>query len=176
MNIQNVVASTSLRKKLKLEELLQQLENSEYQPDTFPGLVYRIKDPSATFLIFQTGNVICVGSRSVQQAKKAVGKLISILKDNKISIPKNPKITIENVVVSDSLGTKINIDEIVFILENSEYSPDTFPGVIYRIDKPKASFLLFSSGKIICAGTRTIQQAKKAVEVLKKKLKKAGAI
>jgi len=57
MQIQNVVASVDLKTRLPLERLLEELELSEYQPDTFPGLVFRFHDPSATFLIFQTGKI-----------------------------------------------------------------------------------------------------------------------
>ena len=176
MELQNVVASANLNTKLRLEMLLENLNDSEYQPDTFPGLVYRLENPSASFLIFQTGKIVCIGSRSIPKAKKAINTLVGILRKIGISIPKNFRVSIENIVVSDFLGKRIDIDNLVFNLENSEYTPDTFPGVVYRIEDPKASFLIFSSGKIICAGTRTIPTARKAIDILKKRLKEANVI
>ncbi len=176
MQIQNVVASVNLDRKLSLEKLLESLERSEYQPDTFPGLVYRIENPSATFLIFQTGKIICIGSKTIAQAKQAIAELVKIFKGLGIRMPKEYKVNVENIVVTDTLGEKINVDELVFALPESEYTPDTFPGVVYRISDPKVSFLIFGSGKIVCAGAKTIADAKKAVDILKKKLKSIGVL
>ncbi|MBI5347297.1 MAG: TATA-box-binding protein [Candidatus Aenigmarchaeota archaeon] len=176
MQIQNVVASVNLERKLSLEKLLESLDKSEYQPDTFPGLVYRINNPSATFLIFQTGKIICIGSKTIAQAKQAVGELVKIFRGLGMKMPKEYKINVENIVVTDTLGEKINVDELVFSLPESEYTPDTFPGVVYRITDPKVSFLIFGSGKIVCAGAKTIADSKKAVDILRKKLKSIGVL
>jgi transcription initiation factor TFIID TATA-box-binding protein len=176
MELQNVVASVDLAKRLVLEDLLVKLPDSEYQPDTFPGLVYRIQKPNATFLIFQTGKIIAVGNKTIPNAKKAVKALVAEFRKLGISMPNSYKVKIENIVVSDSIGKKIDIDRLVFKLDGSEYTPDTFPGVIYRIENPKASFLIFSSGKLICAGASSLSNARKALEELKKRLKDCGAM
>ncbi len=176
MQIQNVVVSVDLKRKLSLERLLESLEKSEYQPDTFPGLVYRIDNPSASFLIFQTGKVICIGSKNIPSAKQAIDELVKRLRNLGIRIGKDYKVNVENIVVTDFLGKRINVDELVFALPESEYTPDTFPGVVYRITEPKTSFLIFGSGKIVCAGAKTVAEAKKAVEILKKKLVKIGVL
>jgi len=80
-------------------------------------------------------------------------------------------IKIENVVASTSLGIPVKLDKLVSALDGVEYEPEQFPGLVYRIDDSRVTFLLFGSGKIICTGGRSIQDVKKAVAKADKKLK-----
>ena len=48
------------------------LENIEYEPEQFPGLVFRMKDPKVVILIFSTGKVICTGARSKENVDQAL--------------------------------------------------------------------------------------------------------
>ena len=68
------------------------------------------------------------------------------------------------------------MDKIAFNLENSEYEPEQFPGLVYRMVDPKVAFLLFGSGKIVCTGGRTIADVHRAVEKVYKKLKSIKAL
>jgi len=85
-------------------------------------------------------------------------------------------IRIENIVASARVGTELNLDQIAFSLENAEYEPEQFPGLVYRMDEPRVAFLLFGSGKIVCTGGRTITDVGKAVKKLSEKLKSIKAI
>ena len=89
---------------------------------------------------------------------------------------KDFKIRIENIVASASLGVEISLEKIVSKLEGMEYEPEQFPGLVYRMDDPKVAFLLFSSGKIVCTGARSVKDVKKAVEKIYKKLNSIKAI
>jgi transcription initiation factor TFIID TATA-box-binding protein len=60
---------------------------------------------------------------------------------------------------------------IAFTLENTEYEPEQFPGLVFRMDDPRVTFLLFGSGKIICTGGRSIADVHRAVEKIDKKLR-----
>jgi len=176
MKIQNIVASIDFKKKLPLDTLSRILEKSEYQPEQFPGLIYRTDDPKACFLIFQSGKIICVGSKNIKKVALAFKELSKDLRKSKTTIPRKFKISIENIVATDKIAKELNLDDIAFKLEDSEYEPDTFPGVVYRIQNPKASFLLFSSGKIVCAGAKSTVQIKEAIVILKKRLRAIKAI
>jgi len=176
MEIQNIVASVDFKRKLPLDKLSRTLEKSEYQPEQFPGLIYRIDEPKAAFLIFQSGKIICVGSKSIKAVALAFKELSKKLRKSKTTIPRKFKIVVENIVATDKIAKELNLDDIVFKLKETEYEPDTFPGVIYRLQDPKASFLLFSSGKIVCAGARKASEIKKAILILKKRLREIKAI
>ena len=80
-------------------------------------------------------------------------------------------IKIENVVASASLGVPIKLEKLVSSMEGVEYEPEQFPGLVYRMDDPKVTFLLFGSGKIICTGGRSIEDIKRAVLKVDRKLR-----
>ena len=86
------------------------------------------------------------------------------------------RIRIENIVASAKLNANLNLDKIAFSLENSEYEPEQFPGLVYRISKPKAAALIFGSGKIVCTGARSIEDVRKAVRKVSRKLKEISAL
>ncbi|KXA92877.1 hypothetical protein AKJ65_06910, partial [candidate division MSBL1 archaeon SCGC-AAA259E19] len=80
--IVNVVLRVSYKDvKFDLEKIVTNLEGAEYNPEVYPGLTYRISEPKATFLLFTTGNVNCMGAKSVEGAEKAVGKLTNKLQN-----------------------------------------------------------------------------------------------
>jgi len=176
IKIENIVASASLNIKIPLEKVVEHLEGTEYEPEQFPGLVYRIKDPKAATLIFSSGKIVCTGARSVTDVKKVVKKVVDMLRKSKIGDPKSYVIQIENIVASAKLESRLSLDKIAFELENSEYEPEQFPGLVYRIKDPKAAFLLFSTGKIVCTGIKKVEDIEIAVRMVSKKLKSIGAL
>ena len=172
ITIQNIVASVNLNTKIDLDKVVKHLEGTEYEPEQFPGIVYRFKDPKVATLIFSSGKIVVTGARTVDDVNKVVKKLAKLLKDGGIANPKSPTIQVENIVASAKLNMELNLDKIAFDLENSEYEPDQFPGLVYRMSDPKCAFLLFSSGKVVCTGARTIEEVESAVKTVSKRLKK----
>ena len=59
-------------------------------------------------------------------------------------------------------------------LENAEYEPEQFPGLVFRITEPRVAFLLFSSGKIICTGAHSLEDVSRALDKFKEKLEEIG--
>lgn len=172
IKIENVVASTDIKKIISLDKLLNVLESSEYEPEQFPGLVYRLDNPKVATLIFRSGKIICVGARSTSAAKEALKKTVRNIKKIGIRFNENNlKVKIENIVVAVNLGRDLNLDQLAFQLENSEYEPEQFPGLVYRIYDPKVAFLLFSSGRVVCAGAKSLDSVKKAVAKLEATLR-----
>jgi len=171
IKIENVVASTDIKKVISLDKLLTVLESSEYEPEQFPGLVYRLDEPKVATLIFRSGKIICVGAQSTSAAKEALRKTVKNIKKIGVRVNENAiKVKIENIVVAINLGKELNLDQLAFKLEGSEYEPEQFPGLVYRIEEPKVAFLLFSSGRLVCAGAKSIDQVKLALKKLKKRL------
>jgi len=56
------------------------LDNTEYEPEQFPGLVYKLKGTKATFLLFSNGKIVCTGTKSEEEVHEALDKLIVNLK------------------------------------------------------------------------------------------------
>ena len=84
IKVENIVASAALGIRIPLEMLVEHLEGTEYEPEQFPGLVYRVKDPKAATLIFSSGKIVCTGARSVEDVSTVVKKLVKVLKEKKI--------------------------------------------------------------------------------------------
>ena len=86
------------------------------------------------------------------------------------------EIKLENIVASTEFADKLDLDLIAHSLEGSEYEPEQFPGLVYRIDEPRISILLFGSGKVVCAGAKKVEDVEKAVEKLSEKLRELGIL
>ncbi len=176
IKIENVVASGTLNVRVPLDVLVAKVPGTEYEPEQFPGLVYRMKDPKAASLVFTSGKLVCTGARSPYLARKAMNNVIEKIKSIGVKVPPKPKIRIENIVASAKIDGVLKLNEIAFLLENAEYEPEQFPGLVYRMKDPNVAFLLFGSGKIVCTGGRNVKDVEKAIDKLEKKLKSINAL
>lgn len=176
INIENVVASATLKQNIDLNAIVRIFPGVEYRPEQFPGLVYRLKKPKTATLIFNSGKMVCTGAKSERQAKKAVMKVIDDLKRNGIVIVGKPEIQIQNIVASAGLGGYIDLEKSTYSLKRTMYEPEQFPGLIYRMDDPKVVILLFASGKLVCTGAKKEQDVGIAVKKLKETLESKNLI
>ncbi len=164
--IVNIVVSTNLEHDVPLEKMAAMLSNTEYNPEQFPGLVLRIKEPETSALIFSSGKIVCTGANSLEEAERSVEKIVDSVEEIGIEIRVKPDITIQNMVASGNIGMDVNLNKLAMKLENTEYEPEQFPGLVYKLMAAKATFLLFTNGKIVCTGTKSEEQVDKAVEKL----------
>lgn len=172
IKIVNIVVSTSLEHDIPLEKMAATLSNTEYNPEQFPGLVIRIKEPKTSALIFSSGKVVCTGARTIKEVEESLKKIIKSLEKINIKIKVKPEINIQNIVASGSVGMILNLNTLAMKLENTEYEPEQFPGLVYKLREAKATFLLFSNGKIVCTGTKSENEVHQAVDMLVANLKK----
>jgi transcription initiation factor TFIID TATA-box-binding protein len=171
LKIQNIVATASLGKEVPLTKLAKTVQNTEYNPEQFPGLVLRVKEPKSAVLVFSSGNLVCTGTKSISQVKEVIDQVIKILKKINVKVTDIPKITVQNIVASGNINMSLNLNVLALELENTEYEPEQFPGLVYKLDNPTATFLLFSNGKLVCTGTKNNQQLKDSMDQLIKTLK-----
>jgi len=180
VKIENIVASATAKHRIELNSVVRAFPDAEYRPERFPGLVFRLKKPKTSTLIFGSGKMICTGARSENEARRALRKLVKVLKKGGILIVGNPEMKIVNVVATVNLGGSVDLLE----LYESErgmrgkivYEPEQFPGLIYRMDSPRAVFLIFSSGKLVCTGARKEEDVHQAAIKLHRKLEEKNLI
>ena len=177
--IVNIVISSSLEHEIPLEKMAATLSNTEYNPEQFPGLVIRIKDPKTSALIFSSGKIVCTGGRNIPDIEKSIQKIIKSLEKINIKITVTPKIIIQNIVASGEINMDLNLNVLAMKLKNTEYEPEQFPGLVYKMDVKDAkgktftvTFLLFSNGKIVCTGTKEEDHIAISIKALKEQLKK----
>ena len=85
-------------------------------------------------------------------------------------------INIQNVVASAALNQKVDLNAVVKSYPTAEYHPDRFPGLVFRLKRPKTATLIFSSGKMICTGAKSGKESRRAIMKVVKELKKNGII
>ncbi|MEB3787264.1 MAG: TATA-box-binding protein [Desulfurococcales archaeon] len=176
VNIENIVATVILNQPLDLNLIETRIPDVDYNPDQFPGLVYRLNEPKVTALIFKSGKMVVTGSKSVKQLVYAVKKLLKTLIENGIQIRGKPQIQIQNIVASANLKVNIDLERAAEVLERSMYEPEQFPGLIYRMTKPRVVLLIFSSGKMVITGAKREDEVYEAVDRIYETLKKTGCI
>jgi transcription initiation factor TFIID TATA-box-binding protein len=92
-------------------------------------------------------------------------------------VPKSKAIiNIENVVASATLNQKVDLNAVVKSYPGVEYRPEQFPGLVFRLKRPKTATLIFNSGKMVCTGAKSEKEARRAVMKVIKELKKGGII
>ena len=178
IKIENVVASTTLGEELDLQTIALTLDGAEYEPEQFPGLIYRLKDPKTATLLFRSGKVVCTGAKSLEQVEVAIKKVAKQIEKAGVKLKMQPKPDVQNIVASSDLGQEINLNAIAISLglERVEYEPEQFPGLVYRIDVPKVVVLLFGSGKLVCTGAKKEEDVEAAVNKITEELKAAGLL
>jgi len=129
IKIENVVASTTIAKELDLNKLSTSLPDGEYEPDQFPGLVLRMKDPKTAALLFRSGKVVCTGAKTIEDVAKAIDKVCRKVEKAGFEVYKKPEITVQNIVASANLHAELNLNAIALAvgLEKIEYEPEQFP-------------------------------------------------
>jgi transcription initiation factor TFIID TATA-box-binding protein len=172
LTVQNIVATASLGKPVSLTKLAVSQSNTDYNPEQFPGLVLRIAKPKSAVLVFSSGNLVCTGTKSIEQVREVVNQVIKQLRKINVKITDKPKITVQNIVASGSIDLKLNLNYLALALENTEYEPEQFPGLVYKLIEPNATFLLFSNGKLVCTGTKNKKQLDESMVLLNEHINK----
>ncbi len=174
VSVENVVASASVDQHIDLIDLTKKFPDTEYHPEQFPGLVFRLKTPRTATLIFRTGKMVCTGAKSEEMAIKAVRTVVQKLRKGGIKIKKDAVIVVQNIVASINLGGKIHLEKAARTLPRSMYEPEQFPGLIHRMLDPKTVILLFASGKLVCTGGKNEKDVFRSVNNLHNMLEEKG--
>ena len=166
IDIVNVVVSATINQRLDLKEITKKFPDVEWNPDQFPGAVFRLKNPKTATLLFRSGKMICTGGKSEELARKAVSKVVQKLRKGGIKIKKDATMTVQNIVASINLGGRVHLEEVARRLPRSMYEPEQFPGLIHRMLDPKTVILIFSTGKLVCTGAKTDKDVYRSVNQL----------
>jgi transcription initiation factor TFIID TATA-box-binding protein len=178
IEIQNVVASTSLASQLDLRAIADKLDGAEYAPDEFPGLIYRLKKPKTAILLFHSGKVVCTGGKSQKEVEESIRTISRLIRTAGQKVTSRPVIEVQNIVSTADLESEIDLNSIALTLglDRVEYEPEQFPGLVYRLEEPRVVVLLFGSGKLVLTGARKPADAQRAAELVKNDLTRAGLL
>lgn len=162
--LQNIVCTVNLACKLDLKKIALHARNAEYNPKRFAAVIMRIRDPRTTALIFSSGKMVCTGAKSEDTAKLAARKYARIVQ--KLGFPARfLDFKIQNMVGSCDVKFPIRLESLVLTHSQfSSYEPELFPGLIYRMVKPRIVLLIFVSGKVVLTGAKVRTEIYEAFE------------
>lgn len=156
--LQNIVCTVNLGCKLDLKKIALHARNAEYNPKRFAAVIMRIRDPRTTALIFSSGKMVCTGAKSEEQAKLAARKYARIVQKLGFAA-KFLDFKIQNMVGSCDVKFPIRLEGLVLSHgQFSSYEPELFPGLIYRMVKPRIVLLIFVSGKVVLTGAKVREE------------------
>lgn len=79
--IENIVASADLGVELDLYAIAKASSDVDYEPEQFPGAIYKIKEPKVALLLFKNGKIICTGAKTEADIKKAIDQVVRVVKN-----------------------------------------------------------------------------------------------
>lgn len=78
--VQNIVGTVDVGFPIRLEGLVYAHSTfASYEPELFPGLIYRLVSPRVVFLIFVSGKIVITGAKTEMDLKEALTKLYPVL-------------------------------------------------------------------------------------------------
>lgn len=153
--LQNIVSTVNLGIALDLKSIATKARNAEYNPKRFAAVIMRIRNPRTTALIFSTGKMVCTGAKSVEFSRHAARKFARIIQKLGYDDAKFLEFKVQNMVGSVDVKFPIRLEGLVIAHSAfTSYEPELFPGLIYRMVKPKIVLLIFVSGKVVLTGAK----------------------
>jgi len=167
LEIVNVVATADLRQQVDLVEV-SQLQDTTFDQEIYGGRVAYLKTPAmhGKVTIFPSGKLISVGSKSPEQAQHDLDRTVDDLVSGGLINPVEVRAELRNIVAVQKLETPVDLESLALVTDGI-YEPEQFPGMILRHDQPKVTYLIFHSGKVVIAGSRSLEDLEKAVGILK---------
>ncbi|VDO25764.1 unnamed protein product [Haemonchus placei] len=152
--LQNIVSTVNLGVPLDLKKIALHARNAEYNPKRFAAVIMRIREPRTTALIFSSGKMVCTGAKSEDASRLAARKYARIVQKLGFDA-KFTEFKVQNMVGSCDVRFPIQLEGLcVTHTQFSTYEPELFPGLIYRMVKPRVVLLIFVSGKVVITGAK----------------------
>jgi transcription initiation factor TFIID TATA-box-binding protein len=164
-----MIVSFSLAPSLDLAKLAAILPDTNYNPDEVPALVLQFIKPRSVITFFSTGTVFVTGPKNMYEVNDIIKMVSDRLTVVGVECNKTPEVLIQNITASTQLQQKVDVAFLAKSLQNTEYDPKVFPGLVYKGEDPNTVILLFNSGKIVCNGT-TLEEITIALDKMMEKL------
>tara|TARA_A100001388_G_C28773322_1_gene505397 strand:- start:2611 stop:3141 length:531 start_codon:yes stop_codon:yes gene_type:complete len=167
LNVVNLLATSRFAEYLDLDHFSIEAD-VDFDPDRFPGLTYKIDSPKVCALMFRSGRIVITGAKNLADVETALEITHKALREHGCEVWNGYDYHIGNVVVTHDLGRELNLAVLTVSLPmaRTEWEPEQFPGLIYRLKDASAVCLIFSSGKCVITGNTSLEDAQDAVDAL----------
>mmetsp|Transcript_35164 Transcript_35164/g.40102 ORF Transcript_35164/g.40102 Transcript_35164/m.40102 type:complete len:265 (-) Transcript_35164:182-976(-) len=163
IRIQNMSCTANLGVRLDLKRISLKCRNCEFNPRRFAAVIMRLREPRATALIFGSGKMCVTGVKSTHNATLATKRFAYIIERVGFKPEEHLNFKVQNIVGTTDVGFPIRLEGLVYAHSMyASFEPELFPGLIYRMIKPRVVFLIFVSGKLVITGARTEGDLKQA--------------
>jgi len=151
------------------------LEGAIYDPRTYGGRAAYLKTPCmhGKVTIFLSGKLISVGTRSPKEAQRDLDTAVDTLSKAGLAASVEVRARIRNMVAVLDLGGPVSLEELAEKV-NCIYEPELFPGLMMKSNMPKATYLIFASGKVVIAGCRNLEELKQAANIAREATRNLG--
>lgn len=175
MTVVNVVGSGALPVELDVDRLVVDIGEpiAEYDPGTYPGTYLRFEENAPLITVHRTGKYIITGAVSAEESRDIRGRFLNFLSGiGALEEPGDEWFSIQNYVCTGEIGSAQNLSALAIGLglENTEYEPEQFPGLIYRPESRDCVILIFATGKVVLTGATDLQDAEAAFDRLQGEL------
>ncbi|MCP4121161.1 MAG: TATA-box-binding protein [Bacteroidetes bacterium] len=167
LNVVNLLATSRFAEYIDLDHF--SIETGlDFDPDRFPGMTFKIDDPKVCALIFRSGRIVITGAKTVADIETALDITYKSLIEHNCALWNTYEYALGNVVVTHDLKRELNLAHLTLSLPmaRTEWEPEQFPGLIYRLGGLSAVCLIFSSGKCVITGNNSLEDAQTAVDTL----------
>ncbi|XP_047509641.1 TATA-box-binding protein [Pieris napi] len=166
IKLQNCVATVSLGCELNLLEIYRRTRYSEYNPARFHGVVMKILEPRATALVFRSGKIVCTGAKNEHDAYISTRKFARIVQ--KLGFPvKFLNYKVQNFIATADLRFPIRLEALQQAHgQFASYEPELFPGLVYRMVRPRVVLLIFVNGKMVITGGKCRSEINESLDII----------
>ncbi|GBP22779.1 TBP-related factor [Eumeta japonica] len=166
IKLQNCVSTVNLGCELKLLDIYCRTRYSEYNPARFHGVVMKILEPRATALVFRSGKIVCTGARNEHDSYIAARKFARIIQKLGFQA-KFLDFKIQNFIATADLRFPVRLEALQQAHgQFTSYEPEIFPGLVYRMVRPRVVLLIFVNGKIVFTGGKSRNEISEALEII----------
>jgi transcription initiation factor TFIID TATA-box-binding protein len=173
VQIVNILATGNIGKEIDLNQLSTDLAYSEYDPSSFPGLVFKTPN-MGTILLFSSGKYSATGVESEESLRELEDKLFNELRDLGISLKEASRASVRNIVCTGDIDRDLNLSHLSVHLgvTNIEYEPEQSPFLVYRPKSENCVMTIASTGKTVITGLKTKEKAEQSFAYLVEEVSK----
>ena len=170
-----MVGSGDFELEVDIPQLAADIEDAEteYDPSNYHGLYVRFADEAPLITVYRTGKYIITGCSTRATLEATRKEFLQALSDlGMVGDTEDPSFVLQNVVCTADLGENVNLSTLAITLglENTEYEPEQFPGLVYRPESYPSVLLMFANGKVVITGSPDIESATDAFSHLRSRI------
>eukprot|EP00397_Hematodinium_sp_SG-2012_P028644 GEMP01030175.1.p1 GENE.GEMP01030175.1~~GEMP01030175.1.p1 ORF type:complete len:237 (+),score=53.35 GEMP01030175.1:125-835(+) len=155
-DIQNVICAFHLQAEVDLKQINFRLRTAEYNPRKCQAVVFRVRDPTVTAMIYHGGRVTIAGAKSEADGFRAAKKIAKTMQKIGYAEAVVSNFKVENIIAKVDMEFPVRLEQLAYDYKAyATYEPELFPGCVYRMFEPKVSLLIFVTGKVTMSGAKS---------------------